>query len=107
LYQKLMYEHEYKPVVDYATEHRIYKLSYSEVSSLYYDITLQIDSYVDVLLAAYKELDTELLKVIPELKRRRNDSIDRWNENREPIDIAARVDKLNRNLVKSSYSEVL
>lgn len=107
LYQKLMYEHEYKPVVDYATEHRIYKLSYSEVSSLYYDITLQIDSYVNVLLAAYKELDTELLKVIPELKRRRNDSIDRWNENREPIDIAARVDKLNRNLVKSSYSEVL
>lgn len=107
LYQKLIYEHEYKPVVDYATEHRIYKLPYNEVSSLYYDFTLQIDSYVNVLLAAYKELDTELLKILPGLKRRRNDSIDRWNEGREPIDIAARVDKLNRNLVKSSYSEIL
>ena len=108
LYQSLIYEHEYKPVVDYATEHRVY-YDYSEQQVLteYYDLTLQIDSYANVLLAAYKELDTELLKAIPELKRRRNDSIDRWNENREPIDIVARVDKLNRNLVKSSYSEVL
>ena len=79
----------------------------SELIRQYYEHTFEIDSCVSVLLAAWQELDTELLSIIPELKRKRQESIDRWNENKPMIDIQARVDKLNRKIVKDSYREVL